>query len=124
VCWAAGNIRRPSVARRSDILDRRPDHRARYPTNAVAGDSGYYVNAELHYNWSALLKGLDTYIFTDWAPCSPPFRDRGTESVGGGFSWTFAPSLTLEASYATPLKLAVSTQRHYRLIRASRSGPC
>jgi len=40
----------PSVARRSDILDRRPDHRARLSTNAVAGDSGYYVNAELHYN--------------------------------------------------------------------------
>ena len=33
--------------------------------------------------------------------------------VGGGFSWTFAPSITVEASYATPPKFAVTTQRHY-----------
>lgn len=85
-----------------------------YPTNAVAGDSGYYVNAELHYNWSALLKGLDTYIFTDWGAVFSTFPGIvELSSVGAGFSWTFAPSLTLEASYATPLKLALSTQRHY-----------
>lgn len=85
-----------------------------YPTNAVAGDSGYYVNAELHYNWSSIVKGLDTYLFTDWGAVfstNPGIVELS--SVGGGFSWTFAPSITLEASYATPLKLAVSTQRHY-----------
>jgi hemolysin activation/secretion protein len=85
-----------------------------YPTNAVAGDSGYYVNAELHYNWSTWLKGLDTYLFTDWGAVFSTFPGIvELSSVGGGFSWTFAPSLTLEASYATPLKLALSTQRHY-----------
>lgn len=85
-----------------------------YPTNAVAGDSGYYVNAELHYNWSSIVKGLDTYLFTDWGAVyslAPGIVELS--SVGGGFSWTFAPSITLEASYATPLKLAVTTQRHY-----------
>ncbi|WP_298887211.1 hypothetical protein [uncultured Bradyrhizobium sp.] len=34
-------------------------------------------------------------------------------SVGVGFSWTYAPFMTFEANYATPMKLAVSTQRHY-----------
>lgn len=85
-----------------------------YPTNAVTGDSGYYVNAELHYNWSSIVKGLDTYIFTDWGAVFSTFPGIvELSSVGGGFSWTFAPSLTLEASYATPLKFAVTTQKHY-----------
>ena len=85
-----------------------------YPTNAVAGDSGYYVNAELHYNWSAILKGLDTYIFTDWGAVYSTFPGIvELTSVGVGFSWAMAPSLTFEGSYATPLKLAISTQRHY-----------
>lgn len=85
-----------------------------YPTNAVAGDSGYYLNAELHYNWSSILKGLDTYIFTDWgAVFSTAPGIVELSSVGGGFSWEFAPSIRIEASYATPLKLALSTQRHY-----------
>ena len=34
-------------------------------------------------------------------------------SVGVGFSWTYAPFMTFEANYATPLKMAVSTQNHY-----------
>jgi hypothetical protein len=34
-------------------------------------------------------------------------------SLGAGFSWTATPSITLEASYATPLKMAISTQRHW-----------
>ncbi|MBR1249205.1 ShlB/FhaC/HecB family hemolysin secretion/activation protein [Bradyrhizobium sp. AUGA SZCCT0169] len=85
-----------------------------YPTNAVAGDSGYYVNAELHYNWSAILKGLDTYVFTDWGAVYSTFPGIvELASIGVGFSWTMAPSLTFEGSYAMPLKLAVSTQRHY-----------
>ena len=85
-----------------------------YPTNAVAGDSVYYLNAELHYNWSSILKGLDTYIFTDWgAVFSTAPGIVELSSVGGGFSWEFAPSIRIEASYATPLKLALSTQRHY-----------
>ena len=29
-----------------------------YPTNAASGDSGYYFNAELHYNWSQWLQGI------------------------------------------------------------------
>ncbi|WP_431206562.1 ShlB/FhaC/HecB family hemolysin secretion/activation protein [Bradyrhizobium betae] len=27
-----------------------------YPSNAASGDSGYYFNAELHYNWSQWLR--------------------------------------------------------------------
>ena len=34
-------------------------------------------------------------------------------SVGVGFSWTYAQFMTFEANFATPLKMAVSTQHHY-----------
>ena len=85
-----------------------------YPSNSASGDSGYYFNAELHYNWSQWLKGFDTYIFTDWGAVYSTFPGV-TElgSVGVGFSWTYAPFMTFEANYATPLKMAVSTQNHY-----------
>ncbi|MGX0960974.1 hemolysin activation/secretion protein [Bradyrhizobium japonicum] len=85
-----------------------------YPSNAASGDSGYYFNAELHYNWSQWLKGFDTYIFTDWGAVYstfPGITELG--SVGVGFSWTYASFMTFEANYATPLKMAVSTQNHY-----------
>ncbi|MDN4983086.1 BamA/TamA family outer membrane protein [Bradyrhizobium arachidis] len=85
-----------------------------YPTSAASGDSGYYFNAELHYNWSQWLRGFDTYVFTDWGAVystAPGITEMS--SVGVGFSWTYAPFMTFEANYATPLKNAVSTQRHY-----------
>ncbi|MET4326722.1 hemolysin activation/secretion protein [Bradyrhizobium sp. i1.15.2] len=85
-----------------------------YPSNSASGDSGYYFNAELHYNWSQWLRGFDTYIFTDWGAVYstfPGITELG--SVGVGFSWTYASFMTFEANYATPLKMAVSTQHHY-----------
>ena len=85
-----------------------------YPTNAVAGDSGWYVNAELHYNWSDLLKGLDTYVFTDWGAVHSTFPGVvELTSLGAGFTYTMAPSITFEGNIATPLKFAIATQRHY-----------
>lgn len=85
-----------------------------YPSNAASGDSGYYFNAELHYNWSQWLKGFDTYIFTDWGAVYSTFPGiTELASVGVGFSWTYASFMTFEANYATPLKMAVSTQNHY-----------
>ncbi|MBR0876073.1 hemolysin activation/secretion protein [Bradyrhizobium japonicum] len=85
-----------------------------YPSNSASGDSGYYFNAELHYNWSQWLKGFDTYIFTDWGAVYSTFPGiTELASVGVGFSWTYASFMTFEANYATPLKMAVSTQNHY-----------
>ncbi|SEM47976.1 ShlB/FhaC/HecB family hemolysin secretion/activation protein [Bradyrhizobium sp. OK095] len=85
-----------------------------YPSNSASGDSGYYFNAELHYNWSQWLRGFDTYIFTDWGGVYSTFPGvTELASVGVGFSWTYAQFLTFEANYATPLKMAVSTQNHY-----------
>ena len=85
-----------------------------YPSNSASGDSGYYFNAELHYNWSQWLRGFDTYVFTDWGAVYSTFPGvTEMASVGVGFSWTYAQFLTFEANYATPVKMAVSTQNHY-----------
>jgi hemolysin activation/secretion protein len=85
-----------------------------YPSNSASGDSGYYFNAELHYNWSQWLRGFDTYLFTDYGAVYSTFpRVNELASVGVGFSWTYASFMTFEANYATPLRMAVSTQNHY-----------
>lgn len=85
-----------------------------YPSNAASGDSGYYFNAELHYNWSQWLRGFDTYLFTDYGAVYSTFpRITELASVGVGFSWTYASFMTFEANYATPLRMSVSTQNHY-----------
>jgi len=87
-----------------------------YPTNAVTGDSGYFFNAELHYDWSARVKGLDAYVFSDWgAVYSTVPTVVELNSVGVGASYTPTPPLTFEASYAVPLKFALPTQPHYEL---------
>jgi hemolysin activation/secretion protein len=60
-----------------------------YPTNAVAGHSGYFLNVELHYDWSALVRGLDAYIFSDWgAVYSTAPAVVELNSVGVGASYT------------------------------------
>ena len=85
-----------------------------YPTNAVAGDSGYFANAELHYDWSALVRGLDTYIFTDYgAVYSTTPKVVELQSVGFGMSYTPTPPMTFEASYGTPVRFALATQQHF-----------
>jgi hypothetical protein len=57
---------------------------------------------------------LDAYIFSDWgAVYSTVPAVVELNSVGVGASYTPTPPLTFEASYATPLKFALPTQRHY-----------
>jgi hemolysin activation/secretion protein len=94
-----------------------------YPTNAATGDSGYYYNVELHYDWTELakkvlptLKGLDTYIFVDdGAVYSVAPAEIELLSVGAGMSWSPIAPLTFEAVYGAPLLAAVPIQPHYQV---------
>lgn len=86
-----------------------------YPSNAETGDSGYYGNLELHRDWSALLKGFDAYLFTDFgAAFSPSIGRVDLVSVGAGASWTPRPAWTLEGNVATPLRTVIATQPRYQ----------
>jgi hemolysin activation/secretion protein len=82
-----------------------------FPTNTVAGDSGYYTNLELHRDWSDLVKGLDTYLFHDFGEVfSTSPRVTTLRSIGAGLSWNMVPSLTLEASFGVPCTEVVVDQ--------------
>jgi hemolysin activation/secretion protein len=89
-----------------------------YPTNAAAGDSGYYGNAELHRNWGS--NGLDTFLFTDIGQIYSTFPvNKQAWSVGLGESWTPVRWVTMEVSAGFPLLNYVPNQSkwaiYYRL---------
>jgi len=87
-----------------------------YPSNGVSGDSGYYLNLELHRNWNALLTGLDTYVFTDYGHVFSTFPiNQEAWSAGLGMSWTPVSWVTMELSAGFPLKQLVADQPKYAI---------
>ena len=86
-----------------------------YPTQAVTGDSGFYDNVELHRDWSNLVKGLDTYIFSDSGSVfSTAPSQINLVSAGAGASWSPFAWVTLEASLGVPLLAVVPGEPHYQ----------
>jgi hemolysin activation/secretion protein len=82
-----------------------------YPTNAAAGDSGYYFNAEFHRDMSDIVKGLDLFAFTDSGQVFSTFPPKTQlDSSGVGASWTPIPSLTFEGSVGFPWRVVVADQ--------------
>ena len=82
-----------------------------YPTNAAAGDSGYYFNAEFHRDMSAIVKGLDLFAFTDSGSVysgAPAITQL--DSAGVGASWSPIPALTFEGSVAFPWRVVIADQ--------------
>lgn len=86
-----------------------------YPTNSVAGDSGYYANFELHNNLSKYITGLDVYGFIDRGEVfsTSPAHTQLT-SAGAGMSWTPHPAFTLESSIGFPWGNVVPGQPCYQ----------
>jgi hemolysin activation/secretion protein len=85
-----------------------------YEANTFAGDSGYYVNLEFHYNLLPLTKqhidlgewltGLDSFVFADRGGVYSSFpQQRTLESTGFGMSTTLMQHVTGELSVGFPL---------------------
>lgn len=86
-----------------------------YPTNSVAGNSGYYANFELHNNLSQYISGLDVFAFIDRGEVFSVFPTH-TEltSAGAGLSWTPHVAFTLESSIGFPWNSVVPGQPMYQ----------
>jgi hemolysin activation/secretion protein len=85
-----------------------------YPTNAIAGDSGYYGNLELHRKWGTT--GLDTFVFTDFGQIYSTFPvNKSAWSVGLGESWTPFSWITFELSAGFPVLDLVSSQSQFAI---------
>jgi len=87
-----------------------------FPTNTVAGDSGYYVNLEVHLNLNEIAKGVDLYAFFDMGEVFSTFPPRtALYAAGAGASWTPHPSFTLEGSVGAPINTVLPDQPKQQL---------
>jgi len=82
-----------------------------YQADAVAGDSGYFAELELHRELSEVLDGLDGFVFTDVGSVYSTFPAVTTlASVGAGVSWNINNQATAELSVGFPIINAIADQ--------------
>jgi hemolysin activation/secretion protein len=82
-----------------------------YQADAVAGDSGYYAQFELHRELSEIANGLDAFAFADVGQVYSTFPSVTTlASVGVGASWNFNDRATAELSVGVPVVNAIADQ--------------
>ena len=87
-----------------------------YPTDAVAGASGYYGNLELHHGLPMVLAGLDVYAFYDkGAVYNPAPKVINLNSAGVGFSYDINRVALAEVSAGFPITDALDRQPGYEI---------
>ena len=87
-----------------------------YPTDGVAGASGYYTNVELHHALPMVLQGLDVYGFFDkGAVYNPAPRVTNLNSAGIGFSYDINKVAIAEVSAGFPITHAFDKQSDYEI---------
>lgn len=93
-----------------------------YPSNAVAGPSGYFANFELHHPIAIPAAGgmpatsLDGFVFLDQGSVFNSYpRHQDLRSVGTGFSWGIAKGVTASLTLGFPLEDTVYGQPGYQL---------
>lgn len=80
-----------------------------YPSDGVAGDSGYYVQAELHHD--VLSEGIDGFVFADYGQVFSTFPAKTSlGSVGLGLSIVWNELLTQDITLAVPVMDSVPDQ--------------
>ncbi|HVW94030.1 MAG TPA: ShlB/FhaC/HecB family hemolysin secretion/activation protein [Devosia sp.] len=82
-----------------------------YQADAVAGDSGYFGQVELHRQLDGVMPGLDIYAFTDFGQVFSTFPAQTTlASVGAGLSWNIQDKATADISFGVPVVHALADQ--------------
>lgn len=82
-----------------------------YPTDAVAGDSGYFGQFELHKKIPHILNGLDLYAFSDIGEVFSTFpANTLLVSAGAGVAVELQKGLDFNVSVGFPLRKSVSHQ--------------
>ena len=87
-----------------------------YTSNAIAGDSGYYFNAELHHGLPELYKGLDLFAFFDNGTVFSTFPTRTTlTAAGGGINLNVNDHVSAQIFVGVPLKSVLTDQAGYQI---------
>lgn len=86
-----------------------------YPSDGIAGDSGYYASLELHRQFTMPDgQSLDGFVFTDFGSVFSTFpRQTDLLSAGIGTSYDINKDMRLSVSVAAPLKDSLSNQSDY-----------
>jgi hemolysin activation/secretion protein len=85
-----------------------------YPSDGVAGDSGFYTSLELHKQFDVKGKGLDGYVFTDFGEVYSTFPVTTTlVSAGLGLNFDVNKNAKASLSIATPLKKSLTSQSEF-----------
>jgi hemolysin activation/secretion protein len=82
-----------------------------YQSDAVAGDSGYYAQFELHRDMSALLEGLDAFAFADMGEVFSTFPAQTyLASAGAGLNLTVKGGATAQVTAGVPVLKSLANQ--------------
>lgn len=82
-----------------------------FPSDGVAGDSGFYTNWELHRAFDNAPRPASGFIFADFGEVYSTFPAvTSMASVGIGATYDFTPNTRLEVTAAFPVRKAVANQ--------------
>lgn len=82
-----------------------------YPSDGVGGDSGFFIQNELHWLKSDQVGGIDLYALADFGQVYSTFPAITTmASIGAGWTATLSDRATLDVSAAIPIIPAVAGQ--------------
>lgn len=84
-----------------------------FPSDASAGDSGYFAQFEAHksVDFAGLNKGLDVYGFLDLGAVYSTFpKEMIFASAGAGVSYLITDNVKFEVGFGVPLKKVVANQ--------------
>lgn len=85
-----------------------------YPSDGIAGDSGYYAQLEVHKGLSEIYEGLDIFAFADLGEVFSTFPARTTLlSAGAGVSLNWNDKVTGEVTLGIPLARTVVDQADF-----------
>lgn len=87
-----------------------------YPSDGIAGDSGYYMNFEFHKAGLGKNENIGLFAFTDYGQVFSTFPGHQTlASVGVGLSVAFNDKLNLEVTAARPVLETLSNQSDFEI---------
>jgi hemolysin activation/secretion protein len=87
-----------------------------YPSDGIAGDSGYYASLELYKRLGADGSGPDGFAFLDFGQVFSTFPKQTTlVSAGVGLNYRFNDNINGSLTLAAPMRQAVTNQSEFVL---------
>jgi hemolysin activation/secretion protein len=94
-----------------------------YPSSAASGDSGYYLNLELHKSLDDFVPGMEAFAFLDHGTVYSQFpAETSLTSAGLGLNYNWNNRVRAELSVGVPLKNNAVPDQQSAVIYARLTG--